>query len=151
MPIRQLLLLVTNAVLGHPDVDDHVMVPEDVPKIIAEGKVARASIYNNIFGGNLPENRRRGFTIFDYFERFQIGYETSNRIDNILIFGDGDQQLEKHFQEFVGHDAFYGADPSFHAARNQYIEGDEEDEDKGKAFLNLLVSQRRGLFFKIQL
>jgi len=150
VPIRQLLLLVTNAVLGHPDVDDHVMVPEDVPKIIAEGKVARASIYNNIFGGNLPENRRRGFTIFDYFERFQIGYETSNRIDNILIFGDGDQQLEKHFQEFVGHDAFYGADPSFHAARNQYIEGDEEDEDKGKAFLNLLVSQRRGLFFKIQ-
>jgi len=150
IPIRQLLLLLTNSVLGHPDVDDHLMVPEDVPQIIANGAVAKASIYNNIFGGNLPDNRRRAITIFDYFERFQVGYETSNRIDNILIFGDGDQQLQKHFEEFVAGDSFYGADPSFHAARNQYIEGAEEDSDKGKDFLNMLVSQRRGLFFKIR-
>lgn len=150
VPIRQLLLLLTNAVLGHPDVDDHLMVPEDVPQIIANGTFAKASIYNNIFGGNLPDNRRRGITIFDYFERFQVGYETSNRIDNILIFGDGDAKLAAHFDEFVAKDTFYGADGSFHGARSQYIEGDEGDTDKGKEFLNMLVSQRRGLFFKIK-
>lgn len=150
VPIRQLLLLLANSVLGHPDVNDHLMVPEDVPQIIANGTIAKASIYNNIFGGNLPDNRRRAITIFDYFERFQVGYETSNRIDNILIFGDGDQQLKKHFEEYVAKDSFYGADQSFRAARDQYIEGAEEDVDKGKEFLAMLVSQRRGLFFKIR-
>jgi len=93
LPIRQILLLLANAVLGHPDAKDHLMSPADVPKFIAAGTVSKASLYNNIFGGNLSEIRRNSITIFDYLERFQIGYETSNRIDNILIFGEGDELL----------------------------------------------------------
>ena len=51
LPIRQILLLLTNAVLGHPDAHDRVMRVIDVPKIIAAGTVAKGSLYNNIFGG----------------------------------------------------------------------------------------------------
>lgn len=151
VPIRQLLLLLANSVLGHPDVEDRLMRAEDVPTVIRNGTVARASLYNNVFGGNLPEHRKRGITIFDYLDRFQIGFETSNRVDNILIFGDGDEHLQKHFETLVASDGFYGADESFYAARNQYIEGAEEDQQKAAEFLNMLVSQRRGLFFKIPL
>jgi hypothetical protein len=79
VPIRQILLLLTNAVLGHPDAKDHLMVPADVPKILSTGTVSKASLYNNMFGGNLSDIRRQGITIFDYLERFQIGHETSNR------------------------------------------------------------------------
>lgn len=150
VPIRQLLLLLTNAVLGHPDVKDHLMTPDDIPEIIAAGTVAKASLFNNIFGGNLPINRRRAITVFDYFEQFQIGYETSNKIDNLLIFGDGDARLKNHFEQLIASDVFYGADASFHAARTQYIEGAEENLDQRKIFLDMLISQRRGLFFKIQ-
>jgi hypothetical protein len=150
VPIRQLLLLLANAVLGHPDVEDHLMRAEDIPTLIQNGTVARASLFNNVFGGNLPEHRKRAITLFDYLDRFQIGFETSNRVDNILIFGDGDEHLQKHFEELVAKDQFYGADASFYAARNQYIEGAEEDEQKATDFLDMLVSQRRGLFFKIQ-
>jgi hypothetical protein len=149
VPIRQVLLLLTNAVLGHPDVKDHLMVPADVPRIIAAGTVSKASLYNNIFGGNLSDIRRRTITIFDYLERFQIGTETSNRVDNILIFGEGDENLGAYFDRFIAKDDFYGADARFYAAKREYIEGTDESEERAQEFLQMLVSQRRGLFFKI--
>jgi hypothetical protein len=149
VPIRQILILLTNSVLGHPDVKDHLMVPRDVPKVIAAGTVFKASLYNNVFGGNLSELRRQTITIFDYLERFQIGYETSNRIDNLLIFGEGDENLSAYFNEYVASDAFYGADSTYYAAKREYIEGTDERQDRAESFLQMLVSQRRGLFFKI--
>jgi hypothetical protein len=125
------------------------MVPADVPKVIAAGTVSKASLFNNVFGGNLSEIRRQTITIFDYLERFQIGYETSNRIDNILIFGESDEHLGPYFDEFLARDQFYGADTRFYAAKNEYIEGANESEDSGSEFLQMLVCQRRGLYFKI--
>ena len=149
VPVRQILLLLTNAVLGHPDVSQHLMRPIDVPKIITAGTISKASLYNNIFGGNLSEIRRRTITIFDFLERFQIGYETSNRIDNLLIFGEADENLGDFFDTFIAKDMFYGADARFYAAKREYIEGTNEDDENSTEFLQMLISQRRGLFFKI--
>lgn len=149
IPIRQILLLLSNAALGHPEVKDRLMAPRDVTKIIRDGNVAKASIYNNIFGGNLTETRRETITVFDYLDRFRIGHETSNRIDNILIFGEADDEIRPYFERLLGADRFYGADQSYYAAQRDYVEGADEDESRSRNFLNLLVSQRRGLFFKI--
>jgi hypothetical protein len=148
VPIRQILLLLSNAVLGHPDAKDCLMRPEDVPALIQRGTVSKASLYNNVFGGNLPENRREALTVFDYLDRFRIGYETTNRIDNILIFGEADQKFRAHFELLVASDRFYGADDSYRAAQLEYVEG-ADDGTKHKPFLQLLVSKRRGLFFTI--
>ncbi len=149
LPIRQLFLLLSNAILGHPDCKDHLMRPSDIPAILKNGTASRASIYNNILGGNLSENRREAITVFDYFERFQLGYETCNRIDNILIFGEGDANLGTHFDALIGRDTFYGADKWFYDTRARYIEGAEDDPGDAADFIKLLVAQRRGLFFKI--
>jgi hypothetical protein len=149
VPIRGILLLLANAVLGHPKVRDHLMTADDVPTIIREGTVAQASLYNNVFGGNLSETRCESISVFDYLNRFRIGYETSNRVDNILIFGEADESLRPYFNELLGSDAFYGADSSFYAAQRDYVEGTDEAEGANKNFLNMLISQRRGLFFKI--
>ena len=149
IPIRQILLLLANAVLGHPDVRDHLMVAADVPRIISDGTVSRASLYNNIFGGNLPEIRRQGVMVFDYLERFQIGHETSNRVDNILIFGEGDEHLGGYFDQLIAQDKFYGADARFCAAKQHYIEGTDETGEQTQEFMQLLSGQRRGMFFKI--
>lgn len=148
IPLRQTLLLLTNAVLGHPDARDYVMTLTDAKRIISLGTASQASLFNNIFGGNLPDTRRSSITIFDYLERFQVGHETTNRIDNILIFGQDDPNLRSYFDQYVAGDTFYGADKCYFAAKQQYIEGNE-DPEKLKSFLPLLVSQRRGLFFKI--
>jgi len=149
VPIRQIILLLANALLGHPDAKDYLMRPKDVPKFILSGTASKASFYNNVFGGNLPDIRRQSITIFDYLDRFQIGHETSNRIDNILIFGQNDPDLGGYFNELVAKDKFYGSDELYYAAKREYIEGTNEDPEKSWQFLQLLISQRRGLFFKI--
>ncbi len=148
IPIRQILMLLTNAVLGHPDVKDQLMVPADIPILIKEGLVAKASLYNNVFGGNLPDTRRESLTIFAYLDRFRIGYETSNRIDNILIFGGADDNLHPYFEQLLSNDKFYGAQAGYLAAQRNFVEGTDSEEHTTD-FLRELVSQRRGLFFKI--
>lgn len=149
IPIRQILLLLANAVLGHPDVRDRLMVPKDVPEICRANTRAKASLYNNIFGGNLTDTRRQTILIFDYLEQFRIGHETSNRIDNILIFGERDSHLSRYFKKLLAEDIFYGADTLYRTAQREYIEGDDESEKISADFLEQLVEKRRGLFFKI--
>jgi hypothetical protein len=148
VPIRQILILLTNALLGHPDAKDGLMTASDISKIITNGSVSKASLFNNLFGGNLSDHRRMAITIFDYLDRFQIGHETSNRVDNLLIFGEQDDVLQKYFDVLVAQDAFYGADARFYAAKREYIEGSQENGDS-QSFLELLIAQRRALFFKI--
>jgi hypothetical protein len=151
IPIRGILLLLSNAVLGHPEVKDYLMTAEDIPAIIRTGRVSSASLYNNLFGGNLPETRTEAILVFEYLNRFRIGFETSNRIDNVLIFGDTDEHLQSSFNELIGRDSFYGANDNFRHAQHDYIEGtDESDGGVGtKKFLEMLIAQRRGLFFKV--
>jgi hypothetical protein len=149
LPIRRILLLLSNAVLGHPDSPDRIMQPTEVPKIIQKGTVAKASLFNNIFGGNLTETRRESLEIFDHLNRFRIGHETSNRVDNILIFGEADDNLRPYFEALLAGDRFYGADSSFEAAQRAYVEGADDDDDATAAFLQMLISQRRRLFFTI--
>jgi hypothetical protein len=150
IPIRQILLLLTNAVLGHPDCKDKLMVAADVPKIVAAGTFGRASIYNNLFGGNLSEGHRNSIPVFNHLDRFRIGYETTNRIDNLLIFGEANPELREQFLQLLGDDSFYGADTVYRKAQWDYIESGDEDEGKTAGFLQQLVVQRRALFFKIR-
>lgn len=149
VPVRQILILLANSVLGHPDAKDHLMSADDVPKVIAQNTRASGSLYSNLFGGNLSVGRRSNSVIFDYLERFQIGRATSNRFDNILIFGESHEHLQEQFNRLIASDKFYGADAVYVAARRQYIEGADEDSGSADRFLDLLVSQRRALFFKI--
>jgi hypothetical protein len=149
IPIRRMLLLISNALLGHPDVKDRLMQASDVPDVVQRGTAAKASLFNNIFGGNLSDTRRESLEVFNYLNRFGIGHETSNRIDNILIFGEADENLRPYFDTLLGADPFYGADSSYYTAQQTYIEGVEEDETSAREFLDLLVSQRRRLFFTI--
>jgi hypothetical protein len=148
VPIRRVLLLFANAILGHPDAKDRLMQAADVSTFMQKGTTAKASLFNNLFGGNLSEIRRDSLEVFDYLNRFRIGHETSNRVDNILIFGETDENLKPYFDALLRADTMYGADDSYYAAQRSYVEGDDSDTANDQ-FLSLLVSQRRGLFFKI--
>jgi hypothetical protein len=149
LPIRQILLLLVNAVLGHADAKDGLMTATDVPTFIRKGTIARASLYNNIFGGNLRQTRRESIHVFDALDRLGVGHETSNRVDNILIFGDTDEGLRTYFDRYMTADGFYGANASYRAAQRAYVEGADENQERSAPFLRMLVAQRRGLFLKI--
>ncbi len=148
VPIRRILLLFANAILGHADAKDRLMQAADVSTFLQKKTTAKASLFNNLFGGNLSEVRRDSLEVFDYLNRFRVGHETSNRVDNILIFGEADENLKPYFDKLLRADTMYGADDSYYAAQRSYVEGDDTDPANDQ-FLRLLVSQRRGLFFKI--
>jgi len=147
IPIRQLLLLVTNALLGHPATRDQLMHCKDIPKLLQEGKSWYGNIYTNIFGTNL--RRRRLPDIFEVLKGFGIGEETSNRIDELLIFGvdDPDENQRLYFECSVGDDEYYGANQHYRTLQSAYIEG--KDQDAAEEFFEALVKQRQRLFFTI--
>jgi hypothetical protein len=149
LPIRQILLLLANAVLGHPEAQDGLMRETDVRAIIAARKRADGCLYSNVFGGNLPARRADAVTVFDCFGRFQIGYETTNQIDNLLIFGEDDECARDAYRELVAADPFFADDAAFRTARRRYVEAADEDEEAAGAFLDMLVRYRRGMFFRI--
>ncbi len=149
IPIRQILLLLTNAVLGHSGCKDNLMKANDIAAIVRAGSQAQACIYNNIFGANLTESRREELPIFHHLNRFRIGYETTNRIDNILIFGKEDEGLHPYFTNLLEADSFYGIDQTYYDAQTHYVEANHEDEETSVAFLKQLVAHRQRIFFKI--
>jgi len=148
-PIRRILLLLSNALLGHPDVKDRLMQAGDICSLVEAGLTPRASLFNNIFGGNLTDTKRESLEIFEFLNRFRIGYETSNKIDSILIFGAADDFLRPHYDQLLASDAFYGADESYRAAQAAYIESAEENDESAATFLATLIAQRRRLFFTL--
>jgi len=148
-PIRRVLMLLVNAILGHPEVKDKLLVPGDVRGVVERETGYKASIYSNLFGANLARTKRESLEIFEYFSRFGIGQETTNRIDNILIFGSEDEKLLPYYQSLMVEDAFYGATDRFRAAQHDYVEGPENVSGDEHEFLEMLADQRRALFFKI--
>jgi len=146
VPIRQILLLLSNAILGHPGVTDRLMRPDDVPKILKKHTRFQASLYENIFGMNLDKPRREGILIFRYLEHFRIGKETSNRIDEQLVYG----SETEHELQLLKADTFYGAGEHYWESRKSYTEAGEEEERAFKEFAPKLVQMRRALFFQLQ-
>jgi Cdc6-like AAA superfamily ATPase len=147
LPVRQLLLLVANSLLGHPDAKDKLLACQQVPKIVESGTTSLASLYRNIFGENLPERRRESTQVFKVLRSFGIGTETSNQIDNILIFGADDPELQPYYEHLVRSDSYYGADVKYQAQQKSYLEG--EPVGNRSDFLNALQSQRQRLFFTL--
>lgn len=147
IPVRQMLLMIANALLGHPEVKDRLMTCEDIPNILDKGKASLASIYRNFFGENLSERRRESTDVFSILGRFGIGNESSNRIDNTLIFGEDDPDLRPYYEKLMLTDSYYGADANYQRLQRAYLEGALPDDEE--AFLNLLRDQRQRLFFQI--
>ncbi|MEK3782432.1 hypothetical protein [Paenibacillus sp. FSL R5-0810] len=145
-PLRQLLLLVSNMLLGHPDVRDKLLKCSDISKINENNTTYLASIYRNIFGENLSERKRNLTDIFVTLNKFGIGSETNTLVDNILIFGEDDHDYYELYEQLILSDKQYGADNVFISEKKAYLEGVVEDKNN---FLEMLKSQRQRLFFVI--
>lgn len=144
-PVRQLLALVANILLGHPDAPDGLMSCSDVPDILAVGSLDQASVYRNIFGENLKPRRAEKSDLFRKLNAFGIGGETSNRVDNLLVYGADDPALEAPYRDLVLNDPVYGGTAAYTQAQKAYLEG--SDIGARDAFLPRLRAQRQRMFF----
>lgn len=148
-PIRRVLLLLSNMLLGHPAATDRLMQPADIRGYIHDRTAFKGDIYQNIFGANLSPARRDGLEIVEFLNRFGIGEETTNRIDNILVFGPIDDNLRAYYHELVEKGLPKDSLERLRSLRNQYLEHPESAQDNDHEFLASLAAQRRKMFFTI--
>lgn len=145
LPIRQVLILVTNAILGHPDVREHLLTCRDVARNAHGESATRASVYTNVFGGNL--RRRVRVPVFEVLSGLGVGEETNNRIDGILIFGKDDPTLHQLFTRLLASDVYYGCSAQYQTLQQAYLDG--VDEAAEQQFMEHLTAQRQRLFFTV--
>jgi hypothetical protein len=151
LPMRDLLALVANMLLGHPDAKDHLMTCGEIARLQEERLTERASIYRNAFGANLGHRRAMARTVFRTLGSFGIGEESTNTIDGLLVYGQHDQSLRADFDRLVANDRVYGASDGYLTQQAQYLEGDESarEEQTAAAFVQCLSDQRQRLFFTL--
>lgn len=149
LPVRDLLALCANMILGHRDAKDGLMSCAEVAGIQEQGAVDRASVYGNAFGANLPKRRLADRPVFKAMAAFGVGDETTNGADGLLVYGNNDVRLAPVFSRLIGSDPIYGATPRLLSAQDKYLEGEEAARINGGAidFMDLLQEQRRRLFF----
>lgn len=147
LPVRHLLVLGSNMLLGHPEVKDGLMRCKDIPKIVKDESTHKGSLYNNLLGENLTPIRREQTQGFDVLSRFGIGDETSNRIDALLVYGAHDTQLADQFDQLLRADKFFGAHEQFLRLQAQYLELGTGDHQQ--LFCDMLRAQRQRLFFTL--
>ena len=145
LPVRQLLILASNMLLGHPDGKDALLRCQEVEAVVKGGRTHLASLYRNALGQNLSETRREGTVVFDVLRRFGIGEETNNRIDNLLVYGHDDPELNAEFSEVFEGDKEFGANSEFVRSLEAYLEGC--DVEGVAPFTAVAVAQRQRLFF----
>lgn len=85
--------------------------------------------------------------MFRKLNAFGIGCETSNAVDDLLVYGADDPELTPLFRELVASDTIYGATAAYLKAQQAYLEC--YDESARPAFLGMLRGQRQRLFFTL--
>jgi hypothetical protein len=147
LPTRGVLCLLSNALLGHPDARDGVIRPGDEADALGTaGKAYKAALHRTIFGENLPNSARRKREIYRFLSMLHIGDETTNDLDELLIFGTKDEELKSSYAELVSSDPFNQRNPDFDLLVNKYIRGDINTDEEMTCFLNELASERRRIF-----
>lgn len=146
-PIRQLLVLVTNMILGHPEARHGLMTCPEAVQLAHQGRSDGASLYRNVFGENLKPSVAERTDPFAKLALFGVGQETSNAVDSLLVYGADDPHLQVRYDSLMRADVHYGATAAFARGQLDYLEGAESSAQA--TFLNLLRGQRQRLFFTL--
>ena len=141
--IRQILMLVSNLLLGHPSAPkDRLLRCDDISHIHANNLHSVGSVYANALGENLQGRPREAFL---KLSRLGLGFETSNLIDRLLSQGPEDPSLLKRYAEVIGTDTVYGDTLQWRQTRLNYLE--TGDFASATEFNQALRAQRQRLFF----
>lgn len=138
LPLRQLLLLTVNIVLGHSRYG--LMTCANAQSIVStDESPAFSSPYRNALGLNFSPPERERYAAFAVFEGLALGSETNNAVDDLLL----EQQPAEFHTKYVAADSVFGA-RLFEPHRNAYVRGRYDDL---AAFHEGMADQRRRLFF----
>lgn len=147
LPVRGILCLLANALLGHPRAKDRVLRPGAEAASIINGTTSHeAALHKNLFGENLSANSRNKREVFRFLSMLHVGEETTNELDELLIFGTRDQELRDDYAAFVAPDPFNQRSSLLSRRIDKYICGEINSKEETDTFLDELASERRRLF-----
>ena len=136
--LRKLFMLISNMILGYKEKS---RVFNSCEKGIEHFKnihnTSDASFYYNVFGDNLPKSKQEK-SPFKELRELRIGYETSNYIDDFILYGDIENKKLYHKEL----DNIFFDFEIFFKQRENYLENGEM-----KIIKDSLVLLRRHLFF----
>lgn len=142
VPIRQLLTLVVNIILGDSKNADRPLLDcATAKRRAASHDYGSTNPYNNAMGRNLRDDRRRANRVFGIFEVLGIGFETNNLIDAMLV----QREPTTFYDNLFDQERTYGA-RLFDPLRREYLGGGGGDTAI-KNFRRGLEAQRRRAFF----
>lgn len=148
VPIRQLLTLVVNVVLGDAKNPDDPLLNCATAKKRANNRDYRhTNPYNNACGLNLRPERRHSNRVFRVFEVLAVGLETNNLIDAALI---QKKPEALHKAIFTG-ETTYGAE-IYTPLLQEYLSkgGTTSGSEVINSFRRGLEAQRRRAFFRLE-
>jgi hypothetical protein len=143
LPIRDLLLLAVNIVLGDQKAGQPLLTCRTAKNRAKQSDYASTNPYANVFGANLPEKDRQKYQAFTTLDSFGVGRETDNAFDSLLIYGCYSEK--ERYEKLVDNDPFYGG-PAYRVYLRDYLEGAREST---REFMAALERQRRRLFFSL--
>lgn len=144
VPIRQLLTLVVNIILGDAkNPDKPLMDCTTAKKRASRRDYSCTNPYNNAMGRNLRDDRRRANRVFSIFEVLGVGFETNNLVDAMLV----QREPKALHDELFSVEPIYGVN-LFDPLRREYLGGGGGDAAV-KNFRRGLEAQRRRAFFRL--
>lgn len=139
--LRKLFMLIANMILGHKGENKIFNSCEKAIEYYrTPNKKSDASFYNNVFADNLSKSKQEQ-SPFRELRELRIGYETTNNIDNFILFGDI-QAYELHREKLAN--PFFDSN-AFNGVKENYL--NEGEEDSSIKIQEFLVFLRRHLFF----
>ena len=148
LSIRDLLCLIVNAILGHPKANKGVLPPTAEGDIVVNKHPNGAPLHKLVFGDSLPESSRNTRMCYVFLSLLQIGKETTNELDDLLIFGGIDQEdpkLKEKFDKLIADDSHKQRDPYLLTLAKQYVTGDMDDQEC-TTLREALSAERKRLF-----
>lgn len=146
LPIRGILCLITNALLGNPNAKDSILRPGTHAAKALEKLPHLAALHRTLFGEHLSAIARNKREVFRFLSMLQIGEETTNDLDELLIFGPvGDDELQKRYAKVVEPDPLQQRSPDLPVLAKHYVRGDLSEDDTTR-LLKELAAERRRLF-----
>lgn len=138
--LRKLFMLISNMILGFKGEKKIFTSCEmAIEHFKNPSKLSDASYYSNVFGDNLSKSKQDQ-SPFKELRELRIGYETTNNIDNFILFGDLNSEVlhkERLENPFLDFNAFNGV-------KENYL---NEGEDNSKRIQEYLIFLRRHLYF----
>ncbi len=144
LPIRAILILLTNALLGHAKAPNGVLRPGVANNnLLTQNNTHVAALHLNLFGFNLSRAERGRREVYRFLSMLHAGEETTNALDELIVFGDRDDELKQEHAELVARDQYQQRNPAFTGMLLQYIRGEINEDKETSAFIAELAHERR--------